>query len=38
MGFQRRHIGLDHHKRFKIEDALDVAQRHIEQQTNARGQ
>jgi len=35
---ERRHAGLDHHEAFKIEHALDVAQRHVEHHAETAGQ
>ena len=36
--FKSRHAGVDHHIGFKIENPLDILERHIEQQTDARRQ
>ena len=35
---QRGHAGVDHHVRFEVQHALDVAQRHVEHQAQARRQ
>ena len=35
---QRRHAGVDHHVRFEVQHALDVAQGHVEHQAQTRRQ
>ena len=35
---ERRQAGVEHDVRFKIEDALEILERHVEQQADARGQ
>ena len=36
--FQRGHAGIDDHKGLEVQHPLDIAQRHIEQQADTRGQ
>ena len=35
---ERCHAGIGHHIRFKVEHALDIAQRHVQHQTQTAGQ